>query len=188
LSFSSPSSDFVKLATATASASSYVTFNGYFSSTYDTYKIIAYDVQHSADSKLGIQLAYSGSYTYITSNYNHMSQGGYGQFGGSYDGSWADGASGSAQWEIRFSQGNFSNSSALYEFTFANFNSTSTTYKSFIGCHNGRSVAWDIASMVSSGWCTDSTMTSNATTGIRFLSTAGTITKGKFILYGIKGI
>lgn len=182
------SSDFVKLATAQASASSYVTFNGYFSSTYDTYKVIAYDVQFSANERLGIQLAYGGGYTYVTSSYNHFTQGGYTNYS-EYNGSWADGASSDSEWEIRFDQGNYADQSASYDFTFTSLNSTSTTNKAFMALSNARPSSWTLRNMFSSGWCTDATMTSNATTGIRFLASAGgTITKGKFVLYGLKGI
>jgi len=51
LSFSSPSSDFVLLATTTASGTSAsVAFDGYFSSTYDNYMLIGYDNYSSATS------------------------------------------------------------------------------------------------------------------------------------------
>jgi hypothetical protein len=47
LSFSSPSSDFVLLATTTASSSSSISFDGYFSSTYKNYKMIFSGVRMS---------------------------------------------------------------------------------------------------------------------------------------------
>lgn len=186
--WSTVSSDFVKLATATASSSSFVTFNGYFSSTYDTYKVIAYDVQMSVtNGRLGIQLAY-GSANYVTTNYIHFTQGGYSDLSATYEANWADGASGASEWQIRFDQYNDASFTAMYELTFANLNSTSTTHKSFLAHSHARNSSWIIRNMTSSGYCSDSTMTSNATTGIRFLNSNGSITKGKFVLYGLKGI
>ena len=47
LSFNSPSSDFVLLATTTASSSASISFDGYFSSTYENYKVIFNSVKAS---------------------------------------------------------------------------------------------------------------------------------------------
>jgi hypothetical protein len=188
--WSTVSSDFVKLATAQASASSYITFNGQFSPTYDTYKVIAYDVQMStSNGRLGIQLAHGVSYTYVTSSiYAHFTQGGYMDAnGGSGDGNWYDAAT-NTEWQIRFDQGTDANRTALYDINFYNFNSTSTTYKNYLGITHRNNSSWSIANMTVSGYATDSTLTSNAITGLRFSNYNGTITKGKFVLYGLKGI
>ena len=187
-SWSTVSSDFVKLATGTASASSFVTFNGYFSSTYDTYQLIGYDVQMSTtDGRLGIQLAHGGSYTYITaSEYSNLTQGGYTNFSTS-DGAWSDGGTNDS-WHIRFDQGNDTARTALYDLKFYNFNSTSTTYKSFLGISHRTNPSWNVSNHVNSGYVSNSTLTSNAITGLRLLNHNGTLTKGKFVLYGLKGI
>ena len=187
-SWSTVSSDFVKLATGTASASSYVTFNGYYSSTYDTYQVIGYDVQMSTtDGYLCMQLAYGGTPTYITSSdYGSLSQGGYTNFS-TADGTWADGRNVS-QWEIRFDQGNDASRTALYDLKFYNFNSTSTTNKMFLGISHRTNPSWNISNQTSSGYASNSTLNTNAITGLRFFNGNGTITKGKFVLYGLKGI
>jgi len=76
LSFSSVSSDYVLLATTTASSSSTISFDGYFSSTYDTYIIRFYDVYHSADAQL--YLRYRRSNADVTaSSYKTMLNKGY---------------------------------------------------------------------------------------------------------------
>ena len=70
------SSDYVLLATTTASSSSSISFDGYFSSTYDTYLIRFYDVYHSADAQL--YLRYRRSNADVTaSNYKTMLNKGY---------------------------------------------------------------------------------------------------------------
>jgi hypothetical protein len=187
--WSTVSSDFVKLATGTASSSSFVTFNGYFSSTYDTYQLIGYDVQMSTgDGRLSIQLAHGGSYTYNTgSNYGNFTQGGYTDLSSTVNGSWSDGAFNDG-WHIRFDQGNSSSQTAMYDFKFYNFNSTSTTYKTFLGISHRSNSSWAVSNHVTSGYVSDSTLTSNAITGLRVFNYNGTITKGKFVLYGLKGI
>ncbi len=187
--WSTVSSDFVKLATGTASGSSFVTFNGHFSSTYDTYQLIGYDVQMSVDNgRLSIQLAYGGSYTYNTgSNYGNFTQGGYTDLSSTMNGSWSDGAFNDG-WHIRFDQGNSSSQTAIYDFKFYNFNSTSTTYKTFLGISHRSNSSWAVSNHITSGYVSDSTLTSNAITGLRVSNYNGTITKGKFVLYGLKGI
>jgi hypothetical protein len=181
------SSDFVKLATAQASASSYVTFNGYFSSTYDTYKVVAYDVQMSAtDSRLTIQLAYGGGYTYVTSDYGTLTQGGYTDYS-TVDGTWSSGSINN-YWNIGFDQANSTAETAIYDFSFYNLNSTSTSYKMFLGNSHRSNPSWRVSNHLSSGINSNGTLTSNAVTGIRFGNYNGTITKGKFVLYGLKGI
>jgi hypothetical protein len=57
LSFSSVSSDFVKLSTSTITANTAsVSFDGYFTSDYDTYIIFGNAVEHDASSRLNIRL------------------------------------------------------------------------------------------------------------------------------------
>jgi len=57
LSFSSPSSDFVRLATTTVtSATSAVSFDGYFTSDYDTYKLFVNGGETTADTALRVRI------------------------------------------------------------------------------------------------------------------------------------
>jgi len=67
LSFSSPSSDFVRLATSTITANTAsVTFDGYFSSTYDTYVVHGNNI--STDGNAGFELYLRQSATNLTAN------------------------------------------------------------------------------------------------------------------------
>lgn len=76
LEFASASSDYVLLATTTASSSSTISFDGYFSSTYDTYIVRFYDIYHSADAQL--YLRYRRSNADVTaSNYKTLIIRGY---------------------------------------------------------------------------------------------------------------
>lgn len=62
LSFSSPSSDFVRLSTATITANTAsVTFDGFFSSTYDTYIIYGNNILFDAGGNLLVRYRVSGS-------------------------------------------------------------------------------------------------------------------------------
>jgi hypothetical protein len=74
LEFATPavaSSDYVLLATTTASSSSTISFDGYFSSTYDTYVVKFYDIYHSNDAQL--YLRYRRSNADVTaSNYKAL--------------------------------------------------------------------------------------------------------------------
>jgi hypothetical protein len=190
LEFATPavaSSDFVKLATGTASASSFVTFNGYFSSTYDTYQIIGYDIQFNTTATIGIQLAYGGSYTYVTSGYSHFTQGGFTDFS-TYSADWSDGASGDSEWEIRFGFPTDVAKGGVIDLKFYNFNSTSVNNKAFLGNSHRNNPSWALSNKLSSGYATDTNLINNAITGLRISNVAGTITKGNFVLYGLKGI
>jgi hypothetical protein len=76
LEFAALSSDFVLLATTTASSSSTISFDGYFSSTYDTYIVKFYDIYQSADAQL--YLRYRRSNADVTaSNYKTILISGY---------------------------------------------------------------------------------------------------------------
>jgi hypothetical protein len=59
--FSSAGSDFVLLATATASSTSTISFDGYFSSTYKNYKLIASNFVASSASQLMIRFRRSNA-------------------------------------------------------------------------------------------------------------------------------
>jgi hypothetical protein len=72
-SWSTLSSDFVKLASSTNVNASSVDFNGYFSSTYKNYKIILNDVEFGSNvvDRPAIQFATTGSYTVYDAFYSH---------------------------------------------------------------------------------------------------------------------
>jgi hypothetical protein len=70
LSFSSPSSDFVLLASQNiTSAVASVSFDGYFSSTYDNYRIVFYNYTPSSNSQAKLRLRRSNA-DVTTSNYS----------------------------------------------------------------------------------------------------------------------
>ena len=89
LSFATISSDFVLLATTDASASSSVSFDGYFSSTYKNYRLIFSTVKSSANTQLFMRVRKSNadqtganySYAYAHS-YRSASASGVDQFTG----------------------------------------------------------------------------------------------------------
>jgi hypothetical protein len=70
--YTAVSSDYVLLATTTASSSSSVSFDGYFSSTYDNYEIYLYDVYHSTSATLNARFRKSNA-DITTSNYKSAS-------------------------------------------------------------------------------------------------------------------
>jgi len=75
LSFSSVSSDYVRLSTATITANtSSVTFDGFFSSTYDTYIIYGNNILFDGSANFTIRYRQSGS-DVTTNNYFGISQG-----------------------------------------------------------------------------------------------------------------
>ena len=70
MSFSSPSSDFVLLASQNiTSAVASVSFDGYFSSTYDNYRIVFYNYTPSSNSQAKLRLRRSNA-DVTTSNYS----------------------------------------------------------------------------------------------------------------------
>jgi hypothetical protein len=93
LSFSSVSSDYVKLATGTISSSvSSFTLDGYFTSTYNKYVVYVNNLQLTADA--GIYLRYVKSGSELTSNHNYSVDGGWRNSSGSY------GVAGSSGWGL----------------------------------------------------------------------------------------
>ena len=75
MSFSSISSDFVLLATATASSTSTISFDGYFSSTYKNYKLIVSNFVPSSASQLMIRFRRSNA-DVTSANYAYASTAG----------------------------------------------------------------------------------------------------------------
>jgi hypothetical protein len=183
LSFSSPSSDFVLLATTDASSSASVSFDGYFSSTYKNYKIIISNlVPANNNNTIGIRFRRSNAD--VTSSYNSVIL-----FTNSVDTSGGITASGIA-----------STTTYIIGSVFTSV-SNETTYNSSgvidlfdpLGTNNYKNVILTNCSKLSGGnwWyivngtgtLTDAT---TALSGITFYMTSGNITRGNFKLYGIK--
>jgi len=177
LSFSSVSSDYVLLATTTASSSASVSFDGYFSSTYDNYIIYAYDV-YPATNNVEWRMRFRRSNSDVTaSNYaqsvlNHQT--------GGYDGQVTTGAS---SFNVFFggNVGNTSTDNNCRVITIFNPLST-TTHKAMNYYGWGKRYDGNIFTTSSSGQLSDAT---TALSGVSFYMSSGNLT-GKFKLYGIK--
>jgi hypothetical protein len=181
LSFSSPSSDFVLLATTDASSSSSISFDGYFSSTYKNYQILCSNLTVSANYTT-VRARFRRSNADVTSsNYYYV--------GGRYYivdanmtayGSTADNHIGFLN-ENTASTSGFNSSFMMYLYDpLGTNNYKNITYHS-IAFDNGADNRhhWDNGS----GGLTGST---SALSGITFSPASGTITRGNFKLYGIK--
>jgi len=177
-SWSTVSSDFVKLAETTASNVSSVSLNGYFTSDYDVYKIFIDGVYGSSSAYAAITFNTTGSYTEQTSSYNYV----FGSYrnipsdadGGVYTSN--DGASlihylYADTSEIRAGSANLTL-----------FNPMSTSYYKLI---TGNSVFRnnDYIGITGFSGSWDST---TAITGIRFKMSTGNIYARKIRLYGVK--
>jgi hypothetical protein len=180
------SSDFVKLATATASNSSTISFEDYYSSTYQTYQIVGYGIQYSVQGDLYFQLATGAGKTYATTNYYSFTHGGYTDFGSTYNGQWADGNSNSGAWISHWGQGTSAYNLQHLRATFYDLNSTSGVDKSFDVFKRSSSSSWAEANIRTSGRTQNTTTNINQVTGIKVYPSSGNFVQGKFTLYGIK--
>ncbi len=182
LEFATPdvaSSDYVLLATTTASNSASVSFDGYFSSTYDTYIVYAYGL-YAASGGTAFQMRFRRSNADINaSNYanmatNHQNAGYDGQIGtarSSFDLTAASAAS--------FSSTSTDNNSYRIEI----FNPLSaTTHKTMIFHGFLKRNDGNLFTTSGSGQLSDN---ANALSGVSFFMSSGNI-YGKFKLYGIK--
>jgi hypothetical protein len=184
LSFSSPSSDFVLLATTDASASATVSFDGYFTSTYKNYKLIFSNIVPSSNAAY-LYIRYRRSNADVTtSNYRYVN----GYFYLDTAGNALYGTQGtSAQTYVDVTNlDTFSTAShggISGEMTIHNPLST-THYKwsRWSACQNNSdATSWKII---------DGTMllrdATTAISGFTFYFNSGNITTGNFKLYGIK--
>ena len=187
MSFSSPSSDFVLLETTTASGSATsVSFDGYFSSTYDNYIIYGYNIYSSAtggDHTLTSRLRRSNA-NISTSNYAMYRTAGR-SFNGGHDTGNQGGNYNEA--EVRFNENTQTESTAganVYDIIINLFNPLGTTnYKyalfNFVS-HSATNAQFH--SSLGGFLLKDNT---NALSGINIFVNSGNI-YGKFKLYGIK--
>jgi len=185
LSFSSPSSDYVLLATTTASSSASISFDGYFSSTYNNYKIIFNHLIPATSGSTYLQLRYRRSNADVTaSSYVYAGNGWYnssGDPGGANNGIRQFNDS-----KILLTQPENASTSASYggvngELTLFNPLNTAS-YKHF---YSNADILSTVAfySFFVMGTLQDST---SALSGITFYMSSGNITSGTFKLYGIK--
>jgi hypothetical protein len=184
LSFSSPSSDFVLLATTDASSSASVSFDGYFSSTYKNYIVIGSNVIPASDGQY-LGLRYRRSNADITSsNYRHIINIAF--FNNSD-------SSGNSNNGARLNNNILITSDGLDNTTTnggSSFNLTlynplnTNTYK-FCTYQSGQfeTIAGQWYTNTGTGMLTDNT---SALSGLTFYITSGNIATGTFKLYGIK--
>jgi hypothetical protein len=178
LSFSSPSSDFVKLATTTISSSTAtITIDGYMSATYKHYKFIVSDLEPVGGSYYYLYMRYLIANAEATaSNYACTSAGG---FNGTAT---ALGVTASDKFEIGTNTGSTDGWGWNFEFTILEAQSTDR-YKAFVGNMTQRNndfSAWFSYSMGGIYYASQS-----ALTGISFSGSAN-FDKGTITMYGIK--
>ena len=181
-------SDFVLLATTTASSSASISFDGYFSATYKNYVVILSDVFPASSSGfLRIRLRKSNT-DITTSNYLY---GGSGQFQHTgVDSGFKYYGTGSNDTVIRTMEesGTVNTSNYAYNQKIHIYNPLATnTYKIItqeIGLVKRASETNYVMSLIAgSGVLNDNT---NAISGISFFMSTGNIASGNFKLYGIK--
>ena len=186
LEFAAVSSDYVLLATTTASSSSTISFDGYFSSTYDTYVVKYYDIYNSSSSHL--KLRYRRSNADITaSNYKNIIQKAYGDLNGTtsddverpeYNGNLFTLTSGDTPTSIATSprlQGELILFNPLNTATYKAIQSRTTFSRTTTNDTLHISTCY--------GRLEDST---SALSGLTFFPGSGNFTAGTFKLYGIK--
>jgi len=179
LSFSSPSAgSFVLLASTGAGSSvSTVDLNGYFSSSYDVYKIFFVNGTNSSDTTLRLRFATTGSYTVQTTDYYNAQNYNYN-----------DGAGLAADKYINtdsYHIVHFGTTSTRHYTTseITLFGLSSTTKKKNIHSYScGTSTGYIMFNSGVGNWNSNT-----AVTGVRFLTTGGTtFSYDNIYLYGIK--
>jgi len=178
LEFASASSDFVKLAETSASNVASVALNGYFTSSYDVYKIYIDGVYGSSTAYAAVTFNTTGSYTEQTSSYCFV-MGGYRETNANTEGSIYN--SGDSASSIYFLQAeNSITAGGSAEFVLFNPMSTSH-YKLITGNISSR-----ISTYISTtGFC-GSWDNTTAITGITFKMSTGNMYARKIRIYGIK--
>ena len=182
------SSDFVKLAQSSNVDASHIDFNGYFSSTYKTYKVFMNDVHFSSNNNDVVCLRFAtGSYTVQSSNYSHATLMAYTDYNGSVGsgGGYNNAVYNGDKMRIgRNTSGTGSqNNKAQYEITI--FNPTGGAFKNvFANFVNYEANHYNIYMPGFTGGYWENT---TAVTGFRLLTNAGNDLKASNIsLYGIK--
>jgi len=180
LEFAAVSSDYVLLATTTASSSAIVTFDGYFSSTYDNYIIYAYGL-YAATGGSTFKMRLRRSNADVTaSNYtsianNHQTAGTDGQF--------QTGASSHDLTAVAAASfGSTSTDNNCFRIQMFNPLDT-TTHKTMIFHGWVKRNDGNLFTTSGSGQLNDN---ANALSGVSFFMSSGNIAGGKFKLYGVK--
>jgi len=181
LSFSSPSAGaFVFLAETSASNVASVDLNGYFTSSYDVYKVFIDGIYGSAAAQTLLRFATTGSYTVQTTSYYAQSQYAYG-----------DGTTFLSN-ESQNWNGNGFNITPNISTTSANTSSVELTIYNPMSSTNQVTVTGNHTTAkgnyewIGTGTCGGRWNSTTAVTGIRFLMASGNIYARKIRLYGIK--
>jgi hypothetical protein len=180
--WSTVSSDFVLLTTATASSVTTLDINGYFTSSYDVYKLFIYNLyQGSSSTNFNFRVATTGSYTVQTGSdyYGSHVYARRASDAGTLEhvGDW-----GASSMYCALGVGTTSSAVANAEITI--FNPLSTSVKKKFNVHSN-GIEGDITvsrSLIGTEYWNSTT----AVTGLRFISSAGNNFTGTFKLYGIK--
>lgn len=180
LEFGSVSSDFVKLAETDASNVSSVSLNGYFTSSYDIYKIYIDGVYGSSNNQYTkITFNTTGSYTEETSGY-YAVMGSYRYHVDDSHNAVFNSEENASSMPFLYTQTSASNSGSA-ELTL--YNPMSTTYPKMI---TGSVILAHADYTGAAGFTGYWNGTSTAITGIRFKQNSGNIYARKIRLYGIK--
>ena len=184
MSFSSPSSDFVLLASTDASASSSVSFDGYFSSTYKNYIVYASTIINATSGAfLSVRLRRSNA-DVTASNHWIASGGDYVDYAGGSDAARTC-TSNANHFRLGANLTNTASYASNYEIFIPNPLNTNS-YKNIRFISEGSandSSPWTFYHQDGAGRLLDNT---NALSGITFYFSSGNITSGNFKLYGIK--
>jgi len=174
--FAAVSSDYVRLATSTISANTTsVSFDGYFSSTYDTYIIYGNAVEHDASSRLRIRLRKSNA-DVTTGNYNAIA------YGFKSDGN-ANNISVSGGTYFEASDNTGSNTNYRTGFQTIIYNPLSTYYHQIKNTSSYYSAAGNVEWIELSGMLNNS---STALSGVTYYPSTGNFDSGTIVLYGVK--
>ena len=178
------SSDFVKLSTVTASTASTVSFDGFFTSDYEWYKVI-WKGYSSGDDALNMRMRRSNA-DVTTSNYEWMAWGGERHSGSSSNDQKAGGWTDSYMRPASFNDLQNGNSNTDYGFNGVSYiyrpldtslNNTINGFMSFKSSNAGSMQMYNYMG------CLEDAQT--AISGISYYPSSGTVT-GKWTLYGIK--
>jgi len=168
------------LAETSASNVASVDLNGYFTSSYDIYKVFIDGIYGSAAAQTLLRFATTGSYTVQTTSYYAQSQYAYG-----------DGTTFLSN-ESQNWNGNGFNITPNISTTSANTSSVELTIYNPMSSTNQVTVTGNHTtangnfSWLGTGTCGGRWNSTTAVTGIRFLMASGNITARKIRLYGIK--
>jgi hypothetical protein len=177
------SSDYVLLASTSASNVATLDLNGYFSATYKNYKLFVEGFYGTVDTNnLGIRFATTGSYTVQTSSYGDISD-----WGGLTSTTEASGTTSSGSTagsgSYMFIAHNSTNSSYRGNTEITIFEPSQTSYYHSI---TALTHYWNGSGTLRTASTSGVWLSTTAVTGIRLLFANGNLYAGSIKLYGIK--